>query len=136
MLVDRRRRPVHLSLETFTHAFPLIARFEPTRRSRPNRAIKMPAIIIGSHLDSANYELPLHLVPSADDGGPGTVIVPEAFRTLVLIRFRSEVPVEVRLCTLNFLLAKTPSQNTCINARTSGAMFQSDTTPTMGPSQR
>ncbi|KAG6379933.1 hypothetical protein JVT61DRAFT_10500 [Boletus reticuloceps] len=52
---------VHLSLEMFTHEFPqisVIARFEPTRRSKPNHAIKMPVINLASHLDSANYESP------------------------------------------------------------------------------
>jgi leucyl aminopeptidase len=54
----------------------------------------MPVIIIGSHLDSANYEFPLLPAPGADDGGSGTVTILEAFRALVQAGFRPEVPVE------------------------------------------
>ncbi|KAG9311492.1 Zn-dependent exopeptidase [Chiua virens] len=89
---------VHLSLETFTHEFPqisVIARFEPSRgRSRPNRAIKLPVVILASHLDSANYDFPLLSAPGADDGGSGTVCILEAFRALVQAGFSPEVPVE------------------------------------------
>ncbi|KAF8548611.1 Zn-dependent exopeptidase [Imleria badia] len=87
---------VHLSLETFTHEFPqisVIVRFEPSRRSR-HHAIKMPVIIIGSHLDSANYDFPFLPAPGADDGGSGTVTILEAFRALVQAGFRPKVPVE------------------------------------------
>ncbi|KAH0835051.1 Zn-dependent exopeptidase [Lanmaoa asiatica] len=89
---------VRLSLEVFTHEFPqtsVIARFEPTRgRSQTNHAIKTPIIIIGFHLDSANYEFPLLPAPGADDGGSGTVTILEAFRALVQASFRPEIPVE------------------------------------------
>ena len=54
----------------------------------------MPVIIIGSHLDSANYDFPLLPAPGADDGGSGTVTILEAFRALVQAGFRPEVPVE------------------------------------------
>ncbi|KAF8438937.1 hypothetical protein L210DRAFT_3504663 [Boletus edulis BED1] len=88
---------VHLSLKTFTHEFPhisVIARFEPTRRSRPNHAIEMPVIILGSYLDSANYESPLLPAPDADGSGSGTVTILKAFRALVQAGCRPEVPVE------------------------------------------
>ena len=54
----------------------------------------MPAIILGSHLDSANYESPLLPAPGADDGGSGTVTILEAFRALVQAGFRPKAPVE------------------------------------------
>ena len=54
----------------------------------------MPAIIIGSHLDSANYESPLLPEPGVDDGGSGTVTILGAFRALVQAGFRPKVPVE------------------------------------------
>ncbi|KAG9311505.1 Zn-dependent exopeptidase [Chiua virens] len=89
---------VHISLETFTHSFPqpsVIARFEPTHgRSRPNRAIKMPLVIIGAHQDSANYAFPYLPAPGADDDGSGTVTILEAFRALVQAGFKPELPVE------------------------------------------
>ena len=69
----------------------MIARFEPARRSH---TIKTPAIILGSHLDSANYEFPLLPAPGADDGGSGTVTILEAFRALVQAGFKPKVPVE------------------------------------------
>ena len=54
----------------------------------------MPAIIIRSHLDSANYKSPLLPAPGAGDGGSGTVTILEAFRALVQAGFRPKVPVE------------------------------------------
>ena len=83
----------------------------------------MPAIIIGSRLDSTNYKFSVLPVSGADNGGSGTVIIAEAFRALVLTRFRSEVPVEFHLCAVDLSLAKTPSQNMRINSRTSAPCF-------------
>lgn len=54
----------------------------------------MPVIIVGSHLDSVNYDFPLLPAPGADDGGSGTVTILEAFRALVQAGFKPEVPVE------------------------------------------
>ncbi|KAN0086283.1 hypothetical protein V8E55_007417 [Tylopilus felleus] len=61
---------------------------------QPNHAIKVPVIIIGSHLDSANYEFPFLPAPGADDGGSGTATILEAFRALVQTSFKPNVPVE------------------------------------------
>ncbi|KAH7921426.1 Zn-dependent exopeptidase [Leucogyrophana mollusca] len=89
---------VRLSLETFTHPFPqssIIARFEPTYgRAVSNGNIALPRIVLGTHMDSANYRLPLLPSPGADDDGSGTVALIEAFRALVEGGFRPERPVE------------------------------------------
>ncbi|KIJ63877.1 hypothetical protein HYDPIDRAFT_91781 [Hydnomerulius pinastri MD-312] len=89
---------VRLSIEMFTHSFPqpsVIARFEPSfGRSSPNPTIALQRIIIGAHLDSANYRFPLLPSPGADDDGSGTVTILEAFRALVESGFRPERPVE------------------------------------------
>ncbi|TWU76152.1 hypothetical protein ED733_001274 [Metarhizium rileyi] len=70
----------HISLETFTHAFPqpsIIARFEPKVRNA-----SLPLTILGAHQDSMNYLFPLLPAPGADDDGSGTVSILEAFHVL------------------------------------------------------
>lgn len=98
----------------------MIARFEPAYgKSGRNQAIKVPVIIIGSHLDSVNYEFPLLLAPGAHDGGSGTVIILEAFRALVQAGFRPEVPVEFHWYAAEEGGLVGNQDNMCINRRAS-----------------
>jgi leucyl aminopeptidase len=75
--------PLHtrISLEYFNHAAfgqpSIIARFEPAGK-RANTSI----VVLGAHLDSANYQFPLLPAPGADDDCSGTVSILEAFHIL------------------------------------------------------
>ncbi|KAH7906277.1 Zn-dependent exopeptidase [Hygrophoropsis aurantiaca] len=131
---------VRLSLETFTHSFPqpsLIARFEPTHgRVSPNAHIAQPPIIIGAHLDSANYDLPLLPAPGADDDGSGAIALLDVFRVLVEAGFTPERAVELHWYAAEeagLLGSLQVAEEYRRQGRRVGAMFQLDALGYVGP---